>query len=82
MTDDPPPPTRGWRVYVVVLWVSIVLFFGTAFALMAVLYTPPAKPAPSPAPWSCSSEMAQVAPVDGGGQIAPLCGATAYPDAP
>jgi hypothetical protein len=35
-----------------------------------------------PAPWSCASELAKIAPVDGSGQIAPVCGATPYPDTP
>jgi hypothetical protein len=36
-------------------------------------------PPPEPLPFDCSSELASLAPIDGGKQIAPLCGQTTAP---
>ena len=37
---------------------------------------------PHPPVFSCASENAALAPLGAGGQIAPLCGDSTYPDAP
>ena len=33
-----------------------------------------------PAPWSCASVLAKLSVIDGGGAIAPVCGASPYPE--
>ena len=81
MSDDEDVPTeeREHPFFVVAVWVSIVLIIVTVVWLAFVLYTPPRKPPPGPAPWSCQSELAKVAVADAGGQIAPACGQEPYP---
>ncbi len=85
MSDDEGVPAETERehpLFVVAVWGTIVLVIVTIVTLACVLYTGPVKPPPAPAPWSCASVLAQIAPVDGGGQIAPVCGQNPYPDAP
>jgi energy-converting hydrogenase Eha subunit F len=54
------------------------LFFGLLFGVFLPESHPSAS-TPHPVPFSCQSEMASLAPLDAGGQIAPLCGQAAYP---
>jgi hypothetical protein len=61
------------------LW--LIVFPALGLGLYFGVYAPGYHPAPpgQAQPFSCSSEMASLAAVDGGGQIAPLCGAVSYP---
>ena len=40
------------------------------------------RPVPRPAPFSCSQVLRDAAVTGSGGQIAPICGATPYPQTP
>ena len=62
------------------LWplVSLALLVSMVAGCASNTTSPPAQPQP----FSCSSEMSALAPVGGGGQIAPLCGATPYSTPP
>lgn len=64
-----------------VLWLLVfpALGLGLFFGVFAPGYHPQAHVHPQP--FNCQSEMASLAAVDGGGQIAPLCGAIPYPAA-
>ncbi len=54
---------------------GLVLYFGV-FASSSH----PRASIPQPAPFSCASLLASLASLDAAGQIAPLCGAAAYPE--
>lgn len=61
--------------FVVFPIIGLVLLFGSFIHKSYPHITP------TPTSWSCSQDNAQFAPVDGGDQIAPLCGNTPYPTA-
>jgi hypothetical protein len=64
-----------------IMWLVI---FPALFAVLCFCVCTPGshrQPPSYPQPFSCASEMASLAAVDGGGTIAPLCGATPYPTA-
>lgn len=60
-----------------------VIGMPAAFALLYFLwFAPHYHPPPPPdyrTTFSCQAVLASIAPVDGGGSIAPVCGATPYP---
>jgi len=79
-SEDAPRDKGEHPLFVVAVWGSLALLVVTVVWLAFALYTPPVKPPPGPAPWSCQSELAKVAPADAGGQIAPVCGQVPYPE--
>jgi hypothetical protein len=80
VSDDEDAPVGEHPLFVVVVWVTLALAFASFILLMVALNPHQHKPLPAPAPWSCASERAKVALVDAGGQIAPVCGETPYPN--
>jgi hypothetical protein len=78
-TSDPRDPV--WRAgrFSVAVWAGLPAIPVLIVVLVAA-FSHHATPQPHPAPWSCASLVASLAPVDGGQQIAPVCGQTPYPE--
>lgn len=55
------------------------LALGLLFGVFVPGYHPRVS-VPEPTSFSCSAELASLAPLGAGGQIAPLCGQTANPE--
>lgn len=80
----------GWGKAAVVVSSTLSWFMGIGFLVTVVsvivilIAAGSRRPSshPAPAPWSCASVNADVSVLDAGGQIAPVCGNTPYPDAP
>ena len=65
----------------VLVFLGVLSFF--SYVMYGWLTAPQPQPVPpAPAPWSCAQALKDAALVDGGGQIAPLCGATPNPALP
>lgn len=80
--EEDAPVVRAHPLFVVVFWVSLLLFAVTVVWVAIAISPHPHVPPPRPVPWSCEEELKKIALVDGGGQIAPVCGQSPYPDAP
>jgi hypothetical protein len=80
LVSDRASATSRWRTfrrYPATMKAAVLL---AAVALAGCTST--AASAPPPPDFNCSSALASMSPLDAGGQIAPLCGATPYPSAP
>ena len=73
---------RNVKVFGLWLWLFIFPVVGLIwyFCILAPGYHP--APREQPHPITCAQINAEPDPLDAGGQIAPLCGKTTYPDAP
>jgi energy-converting hydrogenase Eha subunit F len=67
--------------FLAVLWLLIFPALGMGLYVTYATGYHPQVAHPHPVPFSCAQMAASLAPVDGGGQIAPMCDQAAYPTA-
>lgn len=63
------------------MWFLILPVLSVVLFLVFSAHQPPPRHYRAPV-FNCASENASLSALDAGGQIAPLCGDTPYPDAP
>ena len=73
----PVQTSARFRLWCWVVIISAILGVITGYVI-GVNARPHTVKVPHPAPWSCAKVLADLAPINGGGSIAPACGQTPY----